>query len=374
MDQLFLDMQSRPRESSIASTVAKCYNSFATVEDILNTGDDHSELRTALIDCLGQFRIWSSNTGAHQTGNSSLDHLLRDVPSVSKSVLQLLSSLDSLIVDVRLLLTNTCLSSDTFVHSTDSSSSESSEDEDVHGYGEAKQIFKDISELIAGLHRLSTSVRNPIMARRYKKTTSPETSFFEPYDIEHVRNKFPGASTSLTCRLGNANSRRRRWLKYRELHAKELEQDPKDVYASTRLSKTTVSSFKSESIFDSHADTDTYESSTLMSATSDATSANGCSEIRVPPMPNEAINEQPFECPYCHRIERVSHSFAWKKHVYNDLRPYLCTFEDCTSPNETYENRNTWFHHEPQNHRRSWACSEHCEMTFGSEDLMVAHL
>lgn len=368
-------MQPRQPKSSIASTVAECYSAFATVEDILETESEHPELQTALIDCLGQFRIWSGNTGAHQIGKSSLDHLLRDVPSVIESLLQLLSSLESLIVDVRLLLTNTCLPSDIFLDSADSSNSESSENEDAHEYDEAKQIFSDISDLISGLHRLSISFRNPTAARRYKKTMTLNTPLFEPYDIEHVRDKFPKASTNLICRLGNANARRRRWLKYRELRSEKLEQgDSEDVYTSTRLSETTVSSVKSKSIFDDDAGRDIYESSTQTSARSDTTSANGRSKMRVPSMPNEAINGQPFECPYCHRTERVSHRFAWKKHVYSDLRPYLCTFEDCTSPNETYENGSAWFHHELQNHRRSWACGDHCEMTFGSEDLMVAHL
>lgn len=366
-------MQPRQRGSSIASTVAKCFDPFTTVEEILDNGGDHPEFRTALIDCLGQFRIWSGNTGAHETGNSSLDHRLRDAPSVSKSVLQLLSSLDGLIIDVRLLLTHPHLSSNIFSHNTDSSNSESSEDEDVDGSSEVKQIFNDISELIGSLHRLSMSIRNPTVTRRYKKDMSLDTSFFESYDIEHVGQKFPEASTNLAYRLGKANSRRRLWLKSRELHAEKLTQDLKDDCTSTRLSKTTASTFKSESIFDSHARTETYEFSTSMSATSYAPSVNEFGKRLMPSMPKEAKNEQPFECPYCHRIERIPHKFAWKKHVYSDLRPYLCTFEDCTSPTETYDNRRAWFHHELQNHRRSWACSVHCEMTFGSEDSMVAH-
>lgn len=133
---------------SIASTVADCFRSFTTLEKILDNECDHSEFRTALIDCLGQFRIWSGNTGAHETGDSSLDHRLRDVPSVSESVLQLLSSLDGLIIDVILTLTHLRRSSDMFPHDTDFSDSESSEDEGIHGFNEANRYLKTYQTLL----------------------------------------------------------------------------------------------------------------------------------------------------------------------------------------------------------------------------------
>ncbi len=39
-----------------------------------------------------------------------------------------------------------------------------------------------------------------------------------------------------------------------------------------------------------------------------------------------------------------------RKHVLRDLRPYVCTFEDCEL--QLFPDRRTWFSHELKNHRR----------------------
>lgn len=52
----------------------------------------------------------------------------------------------------------------------------------------------------------------------------------------------------------------------------------------------------------------------------------------------------------------------------------MCTFKDCSNPEETYESRHQWFSHELQRHRRIWTCGGHCETTFHSSAQLVAHL
>ena len=44
----------------------------------------------------------------------------------------------------------------------------------------------------------------------------------------------------------------------------------------------------------------------------------------------------------------------FRKHVYNDLRPYLCTFEQCDL--KMFSSRQAWFSHELQYHRLDWCC------------------
>ena len=91
-------------------------------------------------------------------------------------------------------------------------------------------------------------------------------------------------------------------------------------------------------------------------------------------MPKEAVNEKPFECPFCHTIVIVKDPRGWRKYVYRDLQPYVCTFIDCTTQHETYESRRQWFNHELQKHRRIWACSGHCQQTFHSSTQLISHL
>lgn len=52
----------------------------------------------------------------------------------------------------------------------------------------------------------------------------------------------------------------------------------------------------------------------------------------------------------------------------------MCTFKDCSNPDETYESRRQWFSHELQRHRRIWTCGGHCETIFHSSMQLIAHL
>ena len=43
-----------------------------------------------------------------------------------------------------------------------------------------------------------------------------------------------------------------------------------------------------------------------------------------------------------------------RKHIFQDLKPYVCTFEECDL--KMFADRSTWFHHELQVHRIEWCC------------------
>lgn len=40
-----------------------------------------------------------------------------------------------------------------------------------------------------------------------------------------------------------------------------------------------------------------------------------------------------------------------------DLRPYICTFENCTKPDRLHQSRYDWSNHEVDFHRREWFCN-----------------
>lgn len=51
-----------------------------------------------------------------------------------------------------------------------------------------------------------------------------------------------------------------------------------------------------------------------------------------------------------------------RHHVFQDLRPYICTFPDCSDPERLFFTRHDWIYHEMQMHRRKWSCQScHCE-------------
>jgi len=61
------------------------------------------------------------------------------------------------------------------------------------------------------------------------------------------------------------------------------------------------------------------------------------------------------------------------RHVFRDLRPYVCTFDSCTKPNHLFETRHEWYDHEVQNHRREWYCAE-CTVAFATTSNFTRHL
>ena len=214
------------------------------------------------------------------------------------------------------------------------------------------------------------TVRTTGSTSRYVKSRSIDVSHFERYDIDHVKYKCPNAPDFLIERLGKAISRRRQFLKYRERHATKLA----SIFVDD-LSETVASTLDEDNGLASNEPKNGYDRPpSVATETSFATSLGDTSRVRLPSMPNEAADEQPFECPYCRTVATVENTRSWKKHVYRDLQPYVCTFEECLTPDDTYESRHRWFTHEIQKHRRIWTCSSHCSLEFPSADQLVEHI
>lgn len=60
-----------------------------------------------------------------------------------------------------------------------------------------------------------------------------------------------------------------------------------------------------------------------------------------------------------------------RKHVLSDLRPYVCTFENCDI--KLFSNRQDWFDHEVQCHRSRWGCQFCSHTPFLTLDSFQAH-
>ena len=109
---------SRPSaENSIAVKVDECLRAFkslrgqltASVEEALRAFNllrgyidvplEHnvSAAKEELTDVLGRFRVWAGNIAAHRTGQSSLDHRLRDASELKGTVLNYLDELSEIL-------------------------------------------------------------------------------------------------------------------------------------------------------------------------------------------------------------------------------------------------------------------------------------
>lgn len=254
--------------------------------------------------------------------------------------------------------------------SASASSDEDSESDTIKNEGEdppksiteLQQRALDVNDIVSCLYKLSVAIRNPAPSDRLAKSALIDTSHFVSWDVRHVTEKYPGAEPSLVNRLGEANAKRRQLLKYMEKHHGKLarkvdvlpkieeptkdENDiPTDVpkvlqphggkvedtqsqpatvrtapsaLATTVNTQTTVATFLE--VEDDMAMEDTQ--SETSSATSASTNDDGA--LRVPPPPKGAMENEPFECPYCFDMMTIRSMISWRYALLSSRKPAYC--------------------------------------------------
>ncbi|RDW56888.1 hypothetical protein BP5796_12955 [Coleophoma crateriformis] len=98
--------------------------------------------------------------------------------------------------------------------------------------------------------------------------------------------------------------------------------------------------------------------------------------VDFPDPPKQPPGEKFFECPFCFTLcsAEVLAPNAWRAHLIHDLRPYICTYEDCRNPDQQYDSRQEWILHENFSHRRIWRCPEHPDQTFLKQKKYLNHM
>lgn len=388
--------------STIASHVSICLRSFDDFHSHVRSpqSQDSGQVELSEVtDELGRFRIWAGNIGAHRKGRSSLDYRLRDASHIKKKVQTLLEDLNDVISRAIQIIRGERIPWDKRKTEPDSDSDvtdSESEDEYSQGETELRQLMISVHDTITFLLRLSMAIRNPAPHDQYMNSARIDTSHFEGFDVKHVGDKFPKISERVAVILGKAISRRREYFRYRESHNKKLSdglvtevpevvlqsgqsaapeanQDGKtEIVPQSTVASSIPQEVKADSFYlDLEED---QQSESGFTQTSFATSAGGFQELKVPPMPKEARDGNPFPCPFCFMIISVGSRRSWKKHVFKDLQPYTCTFPSCSSPHRLFERRHEWFQHELQLHRRVWHCIEGCQGQFNSQTDFEIHI
>jgi hypothetical protein len=74
------------------------------------------------------------------------------------------------------------------------------------------------------LYRLSMAIQRPISSDRLERLEKIDLSYMEPFDIEHIRNKYQLSKDNeyLAEHLGKANVKRRQLFKYHEAHHEKV--------------------------------------------------------------------------------------------------------------------------------------------------------
>ena len=343
--------------ASISSSIVACLMSFNEfIENIRQhqRGNVGGLVAGAWEDELGRLRMWAANIGAHQTGQSSLDFRLRDASHIREQIVKLLQGLLRRLQDARDVLAEDEESDD------EEAADELMDEEDPKT--EIQELQESVATTINCLFQMSMLVRKPAQHDVHLGAKRADVAAFEPFDYNHVREKYPRADGALVKRLGSAITRRRKYLKYRERHATKLKQGIDKVDARGRdfqevhegetikegttsiLSDTVATDFQHQNIdFDDNtSDTGTQ--------TSYAPTLLGGGNVTIPPPPKSSLGGVLFECPYCFYLISVHGTRSWNKHVFQDLQPYICIALTCATPEKLYPTRHEWVHHSNMAH------------------------
>ncbi|KAH7393523.1 hypothetical protein BKA64DRAFT_89804 [Cadophora sp. MPI-SDFR-AT-0126] len=278
-----------------------------------------------------------------------------------------------------------------------------------HKTPEMTQLSQGIRSLVGHLYKLSMLIRRPMPHDRLTKCNSIDVSHYEPFDSGHILDCFPTLNEILRLRLGHAMKRRRQYLIYSQRHhhalANPRSAPPLENVSVERLSEIQAGKAISTDkpvptpppidttnfgMPQSHFGTNTEATQFVPIDNSDedrppsdigtvstyASTTTSDEKVRIPPRPKgpDGKEMEQFECPYCLHIVETKTARAWKTHVLRDLRPYVCTFEQCNSSETMFENRSEWFSHEMQFHRKNWSCNIQGHETYQHQSEFEDHI
>ena len=74
-------------------------------------------------------------------------------------------------------------------------------------------------------------------------------------------------------------------------------------------------------------------------------------------------------------VRILTRNLSHRKHVFRDLRPYVCLVQDCSTPDHQYLRRREWIKHMELEHWRVWQCTWGCaSRTFSTARGFRDHL
>ncbi|KAI8635427.1 hypothetical protein F5Y19DRAFT_11343 [Xylariaceae sp. FL1651] len=353
---------------------------------------------------------WAGNLGAFQSSKSplSLEHRLRNSPVVKDAILKMLLDFRAsarVATEIaagrrenrtaRQIMTSPADLEEYDISSSDSDSAISS----ASSFGNEKQVTTSTSEIQELISAIKLSLENLFKASIFIRKFAPKdkrqrVSTTKPFDnradVMYIKDRYPlvaQKNEALVDRLGEANARRRQYFKYRRDHNDRLsrpdEQNfskpdsilpfkPPPPHPRPKYQKSVLSELSKPSLF---ADSEATElvanpsaeaqfssllsAPSVISVLSYATSIVESSEdsLMFPPLPAEALDNLSFLCPYCLTVISMKpkdKDGQWRKHVLQDLEPYICTFSGCGLT--TYQSQHAWFEHELLMHRNCWIC------------------
>ncbi|RSM07311.1 hypothetical protein CDV31_008676 [Fusarium ambrosium] len=375
-------------EPVIYSLVHQCRQWLESLSRHLGSTTNWQHHLLTIDDSQGRFSVWANNmvTLTELDSTNSLDHGLRDGMRMRKNVMQALmdimqSAERAIEIATGVLPNRTNESYEPFMSpSTDEPSLGTTQFDPLPAitrFSAHEPVTTELDELLSSiqasvdrLFRLSMLIRRSRnRARLSAETRAPSM------DIRHVKDKFPKLKETewLAERLGTAIATRRAFIKSRQSHHQRLAEQSQGSAEGGKTRLRRAISNPGEGPAGIEWQTDKLDRLSVISgATSFATAPGDDNDgnLRVPDLTRLKFHGtqleygSPFECPFCGTTQVISSEHEWRKHVFTDLRLYVCTFENCSS--DPFSSRHEWFNHELEFHRKQWRCTQCSGTTFNS--------
>ncbi|KAI1500655.1 hypothetical protein F5X99DRAFT_385546 [Biscogniauxia marginata] len=244
----------------------------------------------------------------------------------------------------------------------DSDSDTSSETSSVSGASDLDEIAEDLktdSECLLDLgSRFNEQAVGPVVTE--KSVDPAQLSTWDPSKnfIDRICWRYPQCDPDLAERLGKANwARVLEYQKTKDLYSRP-QQSIESPYKPGIDSATKASSSKvaSTTFHDSALGSSVPSARPALSAPPNpvasqyaetVVSYHGCQgeSVRIPSLPEGAKKGMPFACVGCGRRVTISNKSLWKKHLFSDLKPYVCLDSKCDFNKTPFSTKSEWEDH-----------------------------
>ncbi|KAF2811607.1 uncharacterized protein BDZ99DRAFT_475143 [Mytilinidion resinicola] len=227
-----------------------------------------------------------------------------------------------------------------------------------------RQLVQSISFTVTCLWRIP--IRRPAPIDRIKRKGAANTSYYQPFDILYVKDKFPHVDESVANRLDNLISKRRQVIQYRKRHTDALQSAAAESEhtAERRVAKfsgtTGVGSPTAPSKSAPSRQTQKTKATTLKLAGTEM-EPRDVSRLYAPSMPES-------------RTTVASDQAANNERVAIPPRPIGGNGKTLEQFGRSLLISQEWFNHETHHHRLEWSCNIHDHQSFAELSDFLEHM
>ncbi|GAB1316324.1 hypothetical protein MFIFM68171_06534 [Madurella fahalii] len=326
---------------------------FGSVKALMQTSQHarRDELLTIkLANEADRFELWTVNLGVFVLGNASLDYRVRDAESIRLAISRFITSLNDALIEVLEYFDGTSAISPgrDFEDPINPSNELGGVDESFAPQDDtdADLLLEGVRDPIDRLFKLAVWICNPSSRVTSPKVSrhrvlDPETGVnlldvFKEFDYDYQFAYWKNEHDKLSRQVATASH----------------PNGPQPAFRNDRATNTSVSEYSAPN------------------------RQPGEDNLGFPPPPDHLSDGKSFECPYCFTVcsGALVSKRAWRAHIIHDLRPYMCTYEQCRNPDQLFDSTKDWIQHEDSMHRHVVRYPEHPADAFRRVDDDKMHL